>query len=108
VGRDNISDFTTNLLEQRLVTIKADQDAMLSLQEAVERVRLNLSGFGFHEKRLALQALEIRVVRVGKKQLEISGRIPVEKCPDASSPTLNLDERCHESPSAGGRCAGQG
>jgi len=72
-------------VEQRLAAVKSDNAAMLGLQEAVQRVRENLGGLAFQEKRLALQALDIRVLRVGKEQREITGQIPVETCPDTCS-----------------------
>ena len=66
-------------LERRMATLEANDQTLLFLKQAVTRIRDRLSDFDFHRKRLALEALAIRVTFVNKGLLEVSGLIPLEQ-----------------------------
>jgi site-specific DNA recombinase len=64
-------------IEQRLEAQQATIDQLDSLTAYCQREAQNLEAFGFEEKRLALEALDITVVANGR-QWRLKGSIPVE------------------------------
>src|SRR5690348_8235802 len=67
-----IADIDSRLSQQALA-----QEQLVTLHAYCERVAYHLDTFGFEEKRLALEALEVRVTGSGR-EWTISGSIPLD------------------------------
>jgi len=65
-------------LERRLADQRHTQAQLASLTAYCARVARNLDAFGFEEKRLALEALNVRVLANGR-EWSLSGSFPIEQ-----------------------------
>jgi hypothetical protein len=72
-------------LNAYIQAIEANDRMLLSLQEAVERVRRNLTTFDTFQKKTAMTAFDVRITYVDKNTIEVSGLIPLERL-DISAP----------------------
>ena len=64
--------------ERRVQVLDADAETLMSMREAVGRVREKLGNADNTKKRLALDALDIKITRVQGNEIEISGLIGLE------------------------------
>lgn len=78
-------------IENRLASFDADNSAMRALAEFSNRVSVNLENFGFDEKRLTLESLNVKIIGNGRDfRLDVSMPQILEK-QDYSS--LSIDGR---------------
>jgi site-specific DNA recombinase len=75
-------DETISDIEGRLASEFEIVSALTSLSEYCQRVRANLTTFGFNEKRLALEALGAKVIGSGREwrldfHIPIAGQVPI-------------------------------
>ncbi len=68
---------TIGQIEQRLAEQLATVEQLGALTAYCERVAKNLDGFGFDEKRLALEALAVQVVANGR-EWQLLGEVPLQ------------------------------
>ena len=64
--------------ERSVQVLDADAETLMSMREAVGRVREKLGNADNTKKRLALDALDIKITRVQGNEIEISGLIGLE------------------------------
>ncbi len=76
----NLADLDKIIKERQTAIIRLD-----AIAAYCQRVAVNLSALGFDEKRLALEALSIKVIANGR-EWQIQGTIPIENA-GVSSPT---------------------
>ncbi len=85
---ETVADLEARLMQQQLAV-----EQLASLHAYCERVRGNLDAASFEEKRLAFEALAVRVSGNGR-EWSIRGRIPVESAVAASG-IMNTTSACY-------------
>ena len=64
-------------LEQRIKVLDVNAGMLRALQQTIERVNLRLADAGGSKKKLALEALDVRIARNADGGIEISGLVPM-------------------------------